>query len=191
MANNDAAFGLRPIGDFGGGTYAGKLMRVHYLVGTDKTSFVGSLVKPTGSSDADGVISVTSEITTGDSVLGVVVGFEPLFSDLSLNYRKASTLRYAWIVSDPNAMFVIQADATDAITDVGSTADLINFDAGSTTYGTSTTELSTSTMSASGDGTQDVIVVGGFRVEDNAIGEFTRFIVRLNNHFLTDAQAGA
>ena len=189
MANTDHAKGLIPVGSIGG-TYSGKLMRVVFLAATGTAAYVGGLVKPAGSSDADGVIDVTSNVSTGNPVLGVIVSIEA-DTATSLTYRAASTLRYALVQVDPDMVYEIQADGTDAITDVGSSADLTNFTSGSTVYGTSLTELSSSTMTSSGDGTQDVIVLGAVQRADNTIGVNTKWLVRLNNHYLTDASAGA
>ena len=190
MANADAAFGLRAIGGFGGGDYTGKTMRVCWLAATGTASYVGGLVKLAGSSDAAGVPDVTGNVSTGNPVIGVVMSVEPVNAE-SLTYRAASTLRYGMVACDPNAMFEIQADGTDAITDVGSVADISGFTGGSTVYGTSTLELSSASVSASGDGTEDVQILGAVQRADNSIGEFTKRIVRLNNHALVDGYAGA
>ena len=189
MANTDNAKGLRPVNSIGG-TYAGKIQRVVFLAATGTAAYVGGLVKPAGSSDADGVMDVTSNVSTGNPVLGVIVAIEP-DEATSLTYRAASTLRYAYVQTDQNQVYEIQADGTDAITDVGSAADLASFTTGSAVYGTSTMELSSSSMTASGDGTEDVIVLGAVQRADNEIGTNTKWLVRLNNHYLVDGSAGA
>jgi multidrug efflux pump subunit AcrA (membrane-fusion protein) len=189
MANTDNAKGLVPVNSIGG-TYSGKLQRVVFLAATGTAAYVGGLVKPAGSSDADGVMDVTANVSTGDAVLGVIVAIEP-DTNSSLTYRAASTLRYAYVLTDPNQIYEIQADGTDAITDVGSAADLTGFTGGSTVYGTSTMELSSASMTASGDGTEDVIVLGAVQRPDNEVGTNTKWLVRLNNHYLVDASAGA
>ena len=190
MANTDNAKGLIPLGSGGSGTFSGKTSRYVFLAATGTAAYVGGLVKPAGSANADGVMDVTGNVSTGDAVLGVIVSVEPDTAD-SLTYRAASTLRTVLVADDPNQLFEIQADGTDAITDVGSTADLSGITGGSTVYGNSTMELSSATMTASGDGTEDVLVLGAVQRADNEVGEFTKWIVRLNNHFLVDAQAGA
>ena len=189
MANTDNAFGLKPVNAMGSGTFSGKTMRVVFLAATGTAAYIGGMVKLAGTADAKGVPDVTSNISTGDAVLGVITSIEPVNAE-SLTYRAASTLRYATVTADQDQLFEVQADGTDAITDVGSVADLTGFTGGSTVYGTSTMELSSASMSASGDGTQDVMVLGAVQREDNEVGEFTKWYVRLNNHALVDGSAG-
>ena len=193
MANTDNAKGLRPVNTMGGGTFSGKMKRYVFLAATGTAAYVGGLVKPAGSADADGVMDVTGNVSTGDAVLGAIVAIEPVTAD-SLTYRAASTLRYVWVADDPNQMFEIQEDSVGgalAITNIGNTADLTGFTGGSTVYGNSTMEIDTNTATASGDGTEDVIILGLSQRADNEIGTNAKVLVRLNNHFFVDAQAGA
>lgn len=190
MANTDNATGLKPVALGGAGTFSGKVSRYVFLAATGTAAYIGGLVKPAGSSDANGVMDVTGNVSTGDAVLGAIVAIEPVTAD-SLTYRAASTLRYVWVADDPNQVFEVQADGADAITDVGSTADLTGFTSGDTVYGTSNIELSSASVTASGDGTEDVLILGAAQRADNEIGTNTKWLVRLNNHFFVDAQAGA
>lgn len=57
--------------------------------------------------------------------------------------------------------------------------------------GQSTMELDSSDVTASGDGTEDVVIVGLVPRVNNEIGVNAKWLVRLNNHFFVDAQAGA
>lgn len=191
MANADTPMGLRPIGR-NGGPYNGSVGR-YYIPSTDSVAcYIGSLVKPAGSADADGVMTVTSNCATGNAVIGVCVGVEPE-TNASLIYRAASTARYVYVADDPNAWFIVQDDAsaTLAATNIGMAADLTAFTSGSTTTGLSATEVSATSATASGDGTEDVLIVGLHKRPDNAFGNWQDMIVRLNNHYLVDASAGA
>ena len=190
MANSDNARGLRPVNSMGSGTFSGKMSRYVFLAATGTAAYVGGLVKPAGTADANGVMDVTGNVSTGNAVLGAIVAIEPIQAT-STQYREASTLRYVWVADDPNQLFEIQEDGAMAITDVGSTADLTGFTGGSTVYGTSTMEISSSTATASGDGTEDVLLLGLSQVADNEVGTNAKWLVRLNNHFFVDAQAGA
>lgn len=193
MANNDGAFGLRPVNGIGSGTFSGKVSRYVFLVGTGTAAYVGGLVKPAGSANADGVMDVTGNVSTGNAVLGVIVAIEPVNAE-SLTYRAASTLRFVYVADDPNQLFEVQEDSDSGAlvaNDTGNVADLTGFTAGSTVYGTSTIEIDSSTKTASGDGSEDVILIGLAQRPDNAIGNQAKWLVRLNNHFFVDAQAGA
>lgn len=193
MANSDNATGLTLARQQGSGAHGGNVNRYVALAATGTAIYVGGLVKPAGTADADGVMDVTGNVATGDAVLGVVVGIEPVTADSKI-YREASTLRYVYVADDPNALFEVQEDsvgAAMAVTAVGNSADLASFTGGSTASGKSAIEIDSSTATAAGDGTQDVVIVGLVQRPDNAIGDNAKWLVRLNNHFFVDAQAGA
>lgn len=193
MANADAARGLRPVAYLGGACYTGGAGR-YYVPSSDSTAiYIGGLVKFAGSADADGVPSVTGNVATGDAVVGVVVGVEPVTADSTI-YRVASTARYVTVADDPNLLFEVQEDsggAALAATAVGNVADLTGFTSGSTTTGLSSIEIDSSTATASGDGTEDVLIVRLAKRPDNAIGTNADWLVRLNNHAFVDANTGA
>jgi multidrug efflux pump subunit AcrA (membrane-fusion protein) len=193
MANSDNARGLSLARMGGSAAYTGAANR-YYVPSSDGTAiYIGGLVKPAGSADANGVMSVTGNVSTGDAVLGVVVGIEMETHDSTI-YRVASSERYVYVVDDPNAVFEVQDDSVGgalAATAVGNSADLTGFTSGTTATGRSTIEIDSSTITAAGDGTEDVVIIGLVQREDNVIGANGKWLVRLNNHFFVDAQAGA
>ena len=200
MANSDAASGLRPAMYQGGACYTGAA-NLYYIPATDTDAavYIGGLVKLAGSADADGVPSVTGNITTGDAVVGVAVGFDPAEGAGadgrdSTTYRANSTERYVWVADDPNVLFEVQEDSVGAAlaaTDVGSVADLGSLTSGSTVTGLSSIEIDSSTATASGDNTEDVLIVRLVNRPDNVIGDNAKWLVRLNNHAFVDGNAGA
>lgn len=194
MANADAPRGLKPTRYLSGAPYNGAC-NMYYVPSSDGTAiYVGGLVKPAGSADANGVMSVTGNVSTGNAVLGVVVGVVPVTAD-STTYRAASTERYVFVADDPALMFEVQEDSVGgalAAAGVGNTADLTGFTSGSTTTGLSAIEIDSSTATAAGDGTEDVLIVGlSQSPADNVIGTNANWLVRLNNHFFVDGVAGA
>lgn len=199
MANTDNAFGLRPKRYASGAPYNGAANTYHVPASDSTAIYIGSLVKPAGSADADGVMSVTGNITTGDAVIGVVVGVDAMLGAGaggrdSTVYRVASTERYLRVADDPNLLFEVQEDsvgAAMAAANVGNSADLTGLTSGDTGTGQSAIEIDSSTATASGDGSEDVVVLGLERRADNEIGDNAKWLVRLNNHFMVDAQAGA
>lgn len=192
MANVDAAFGLRPIRYASGAPYNGSCNR-YYIPATDGTAvYLGSLVKPAGSADAFGVMSVTGNVATGNTVIGVVVGMEMVTRD-STTYRAASTERYVLVADDPNLLFECQDDgaASATATDVGNVAQLTAFTTGSTVTGLSGTKISFSTRTAAGAGTEDVTLLGIVRSPTNDLSSNAKWLVRLNQHFLVNKTVGA
>jgi hypothetical protein len=193
MANTDTPMGLRPLRHLSGAPYNGAANRYYVPASDDTAIYVGGLVKAGGSSDADGVMSVTGNVSTGNAVIGVVVGVEPVTHE-STNYRVASTERYVLVADDPSLLFECQDDSDGgalAAANVGNTADLTGFTSGSTASGRSSIEIDASTATASGDGTEDVLIVGLAKRPDNEIGTNAVWEVRLNNHFFVDGVAGA
>lgn len=193
MANADAPFGLRPVRYLSGAPYNGAA-NLYYVPSSDSTAiYIGGMVKLAGSADADGIASVTGNVSTGNPVVGVVVGVKPVTAT-STTYREASVERYVFVADDPNLVFAIQEDSVGgalAATNVGNTADITGFTGGSTSTGRSSLEIDSSTATASGDGTEDVLIVGLVQEPDNAIGTNANWLVRLNNHQFVDGVAGA
>ena len=151
MANSDAATGLKPVGHTSGAPFSGRLRRCYVAAGDSTAIYVGGLVKPSGSADANGVMGVTGNVATGDAVLGVVVSVEPVTRSSTV-YREASTERYVMVADDPDTLFEVQEDSVGgalAATNAGNTADLIAFTSGSTFTGRSTIEIDSSTATAS------------------------------------------
>jgi len=192
MANADAAFGLRPVRYLSGAPYNGAANK-YYVPSTDNTAiYIGGLVKLAGSADADGIATVTGNVSTGNPVVGVVVGVVPTTAD-SLIYRAASTARYVWVADDPNLVFEVQEDSTGgalAATAVGATCPLAGFTSGSTTTGLSSIELDSSEISETSDTDDDVRIVGLVQSPDNAIGTNANWLVRLNVHQYVNAAIG-
>lgn len=193
MANVDAPRGLRPLRYISGAPYNGAATIFHVPASDSTAIYIGGLVKSAGTANADGVMSVTGNVATGDPVLGVVTGFAYVTAD-SPTYRPASTERFVMVETDPNVLYEVQEDSVGgalAATAVGNTADLIGFTAGSTATGLSAIEIDSSTATASGDGTQDVLILGlSQSPADNAIGVNAKWLVRLNNHAMVDGAAG-
>lgn len=194
MANADTPRGLKPVRYLSGAPYNGATNK-YFVPATDTNAavYVGGLVKLAGSADADGVATVTGNVSTGDAVVGVVVSVVPETADSKI-YRENSTGRYVNVADDPNLLFEVQEDSVGgalAATDVGSVADLIGFTSGSTTTGLSAIEIDSNTKTTSGDGTEDVLIWGLSNTPDNAIGTNANWLVRLNNHAFVDANAGA
>ena len=157
-------------------------------------------MKLAGSADSRGVPSVSGNISTGDAVVGVVVGFDPAEGDGadgrdSTTYRANSTERYVWVADDPNVLFEVQEDSDGgalAAGNVGNVADLTGFTSGSTVTGLSSIEIDSSTAvgGGGGDNTEDVLIMRLVNRPDNEIGDQAKWLVRLNNHEYIDGNDG-
>lgn len=193
MANTDTPMGLRPLRYLSGAPYNGAVKRCYVPASDANAIYVGGLVKFAGDADADGIPSVTGNVATGDAVMGVMVGVDTTDRNDTV-YRAASVETYIFVADDPNLVFEVQEDSDGgamASANVGNTADLIGFTAGSTFTGRSSMEIDSGTATAAGDGTEDVLIVGLAQRGDNEIGTNAVWEVRLNNHFYVDGVAGA
>lgn len=169
MANVDRVFGFRPIGHLNGSPWNGKVTKYAILAADGTATFVGDLVKLSGTADADGVASV-AQCAAGNTPVGPIVWMEPNPDNLSQNYRTASTLRYVYVADDPDLVMECQEDAVGgalAITNVGQNADIV-VAAGSTTTGQSGMELDSSTANTTS--TLVLRILGFMQRPDNEVG---------------------
>lgn len=188
MANIDAPFGLRPVKNLDGTPFTGGTMKATFLVGDGTACYIGDLVTLDGSAGAEGYPSVQQGAAAdAKGFLGVVTSFEPDPSDLSTQYRKASTLRNCNVVLSNTALFAIQTDGTGAITDVGETADIVITHTPSTQSGISAMELKESDV---GTGL-NLLILGIEETPDNEVGASCNFIVKINETPFNGGDIGA
>jgi hypothetical protein len=134
-----------------------------------------------------GVVTKLLDDTATTAVVGVVVGIEPVVTDLSINYRKASTLMGVYVVTDPQTIYEVQGDA-DTIDrgDVGLNCG-ITFSTGSTTTGISNAVLDQSDAAATTTLACQIIGVKGS--PDNEVdtaATYPVWLVKFNNHQFAD-----
>lgn len=187
MANPDAAFGLKPVRHYAGGTAR---PNGYNIAGGYATSiFTGDPVKSTGTGK-------NVEIgTAGGNILGVFWGCEYTDAqgrEVFSNYWPASTAIRAGtkvkcsVYDDPNTVFEVQADEDIVEGDIANTADLIS-GTGDPATGTSRWELDSSTV---GSGAQLKILelAPGIRNDqENAYGDFAVVNVLIAEHELRGA----
>ena len=143
MANQDAAFGLRPIGRIGGTPYTGGQSRYRIAANYGTAIFQGDMVmQVTGGTveiHADGGTVPIVGVFNGCQYTDPTTG-EQKFS----NYYPASTNAsdlIAFIIDDPMVVFEVQADAAFPVADLFGNFDVVYTSAGSTTTGISGSEL--------------------------------------------------
>ncbi len=182
MANVDAAFGFRPIGN-DGGVYTGQTRRcVFATASSTAATFVGDPVKMQNvdavAGEEGGAYQAVIVCAGGDTVYGVVTSFEADPDDLSTQYRKASTLRYCQVAIADNTLFEIQYAAAAGLAGVGLNTDFL-FAAGSTVTGLSGTML---TGTASGVNTKDCQLVSMVDdVQNDGTLSNARWVIKFND----------
>ena len=184
MANVDAAFGLRPVRHKNGSPYNGATVKCYISSVYATALFVGDpvLYSPTAThKDPTGKCPtiIVSAGTAGTIVLGAIVSFEPLVSDLSKTYNPASTTRYANVCMDPEVIYQIRDDGAGTPTSLfpGQNAT-ITVGAGSTTTGLSGAVLDTSTPAATQNMTLHILQLAD--IEDNELADYAVWEVLLN-----------
>tara|TARA_R110000796_G_scaffold43155_1_gene106115 strand:- start:901 stop:1485 length:585 start_codon:yes stop_codon:yes gene_type:complete len=143
MANQDAAFGLKPVRMIGGGAYTGGQSRYRIASGYNTSIFQGDMVaQVTG-----GHIAIHADAGTVP-IVGVFNGCrytdptsgEQVFSNFYPADTAASDI-IAFIIDDPMVVFEVQATIAFPIADLFGNFDIVYTTAGSTLTGISGAEL--------------------------------------------------
>jgi hypothetical protein len=168
MANADRPRGFIPIGRIGGG----EICATPYVVTTSQTIFIG-----------DPVI-----ITSGGTVSVSAANMDAIGLGISADWiTSAAAGTIIHVYDDPNLLFMVQT--TNSITtdssSVFNTANMITYAGGDTTTGLSIMELDTP-----GTSTGDFMILGLYNAPDNAWGEFSKVVVRFNQHLFQTVHAG-
>jgi hypothetical protein len=191
MANADRPNGFRPVQHLDGSPWNG-MVNMYLCPSSDASAiYVGDPVKSGGTAGSAGTvvngvdcegIPTVAVAAAGNTLLGVVVGFLPKQSDLSVLHREASTNRIALVCDAPDVIYEVQEDSVGndiAVTQVGNNFDLA-YTAGSSTTGQSAAELDSS--DASGTATAQFRLLGLVKRPDNAVGTNAKWLVMINEH---------
>ena len=171
MANQDAAFGLRPLKSVGQADDSTGMSSHSIDAGDASVIYQGSPVIA-----AAGYV----DIATAGAVpnLGAFWGcfyddpttLKPTFKNYypgSITPPSSKDIE-AFVYDNPNQMFEIQSDNDGAsvLADIFSSADMVNF-GGSTLNGVSNSELDDSTIAASSDAAAQLLIIGTSRDPKN------------------------
>ena len=185
MANQDAAFGLKPSSKLGSNVNSEGTTEYSIASGASGNIFSGDPVKMANT----GTILVAA---AGDQLLGVFRGCRYTNSSGEVIYSAywpdgtVSSDAVAFVVDDPNALFEVHSAATGSVvqTVVGNNADIV-YAAGSTSDGQSAVEISGTTAATSAQ-----LRIVGFSgdPENNTLGTGSQsanvnMIVKINEHF--------
>ena len=164
MANQDAAFGLRPLKSVGQQDDSTGMSSHTIVAGDASTIFQGSpVIAAAGYVDASTAGAVPNMGAFWGCFYNDPTTLKPTFKNYypgSITPPSSKDIE-AFVYDNPNQMFEIQSDNTgaSALADVFSNADLINF-GGSTLNGVSTAELDDSTIAAASDAAAQVLIIG-------------------------------
>jgi len=197
MANQDAAFGLRPLKSVGQADDSTGMSSHSIDAGDASVIYQGSPVIA-----AAGYV----DIATAGAVpnLGAFWGcfyddpttLKPTFKNYypgSITPPSSKDIE-AFVYDNPNQMFEIQSDNDGAsvLADIFSNADMVNV-GGSTLNGVSNTELDDSTIAASSDAAAQLLIIGTSRDPKNndITAANVNWRVMLNESLLGSGTAGA
>ena len=188
MANNDKAFGLRPLGNLAG---TGAQKQYGYEIADNQAGaiFQGDLVTL-----KDGFI-LQFNPSAHTAAVGVFNGCfyndpttqKPTFINYypgSINITQGKIL--AEVLDDPSQMFILQNDGTSAQANYGKNADIV-VGTGNTVTGLSANELDTSTIANTA--ALNLKIIGLWDVPNNAIGANAVVVVKINEHLYGSAPA--
>ena len=190
MANQDAAFGLRPLKSVGQADDSTGMSSHKIDAGDASVLYQGSpVIAAAGYVD----IATAGAVPNMGAFWGCFYNDPTTLKPTFKNYYPgsitppASADIEAFVYDNPNQMFEIQSDATGAseLADVLSNADMVNF-GGSTINGVSNTELDDSTIKASSDVAAQLLIIGPSRDPKNndvtSTGGNVNWRVLVNQH---------
>lgn len=192
MANTNAPFGLRPVSMLDGSCFHGAI-RKFYVPSTDATAIgIGDPVVLAGAADTDGVHATVTRMTTpgSDVMVGVMIGIEPLPTDLTLNYRKASTGMYIFCTVGQDVLYEIQEVSGGTALTAAAVGLNANVTMGTvdTVTGNGKTVLNNATEATTNS--LDVQIIGLAPKIGNALGDSAIWHVRLNRCQYVNATTG-
>ena len=171
MANQDAAFGLRPLKSVGQGDDSTGMSSHAIDAACGTAIYQGSPVVAAAGYIA---ISTAGAVPNMGAFWGCFYVDPTTLKPTFKNYYPGSITPpsskdiEAFVYDNPNQMFEIQSDNDGASTlaDIFSNADLVNF-GGSTLNGVSNSELDDSTIAASSDVAAQLLIIGTSRDPKN------------------------
>jgi hypothetical protein len=205
MANQDTAFGLRPIGLNGAGSNTTGVTQ--YEIASDNTNAIYqySPVIPL----AAGVVDIVGNANGGTvPALGVLMGVEyvdssskkPVFKNYWPGSSSASVDTNhpvkAFVADNPNQLFMVAADgsSTDratALSNIFANCSLATATSGSTTNGRSTAELDISTVATTATLFMRVVGLTGDEANLDYDAAGVNYVVRFNFHHNAPVAASA
>ena len=191
MANATGAFGLKPVRMANGSPYNGAVESCYIASGYATALFIGDpvmLSDEADDKDATGYMFSVEKagVADGSVIFGVIVGFEPLVTDLSKPYNPASTARVAKVCRADGVIFEIRGDGGGTPTKAfpGLNAIMVQTAAGSTATGLSGIHLDEGTGTApSADQSNPLYILRVKNKPDNVLGDNAIYEVEINTPY--------
>ena len=186
--------GFRPVKHLTGAPYNGQINRYMVSASDSQATNVGDLVQ---FSDNDalvdtagfGVYPAVERIGSGTAVpiVGVIVGFEPDYSNLNTpNYRVASTRRIALVADAPDLLFAAPQDGVGGVVAAASVGLNVAINLGTAgTSGAYASGMSVDSSTVATTATLPLQVVGVVASPENDVTSTARpaeLLVRINTH---------
>ena len=205
MANQDTAFGLRPIGLNGAGANTTGVTQYEIASNNTNAIFQNSPVIPL----AAGVIDIVGNANGGTvPALGVLMGVEyvdsstkkPVFKNYWPGSNNASVDTNhpvkAFVADNPNQLFMVSADTTStdratALSNIFANCSLATATSGSTSTGRSTAEMDISTVNTTATLFMRVVGLTGDEANLDYDAAGVNYIVRFNFHHNAPVAASA
>jgi hypothetical protein len=186
--------GFRPVKHMTGAPYIGQVNRYMISASDSQATNVGDFVQLSDNdalvdTTGNGVYPAVERIGSGTAVpiVGVIVGFEPDYSNLNTpNYRAASTRRVALVADAPDLLFAGPQDAVGGVVaaaSVGLNAAIALGSAG--TSGAYASGMSVDSSTVATTATLPLQIVGVTASPDQDVTSTARpaeLLVRINTH---------
>jgi len=196
MANVNKAFGLRPLGKLGSNYNSDGDTQYRIASGTVTAIFQGDTV--TFSANAGVSTGYIIKHTPGSpNILGVFIGCQytdptskkPVWRNYYPGGIAADDI-VAFVVDDPNALFLVQASGVAGQASIGQNANLVQTVAGNTTSGVSGLELNTGSLGAASDLNVKVVGVTTDPSNSDLTAAYADLIVIINEHLYRSPTVG-
>ena len=192
MANQDAAFGMRPVKMIGGAPYTGGQSRYRIAANYGTAIFQGDMVaKVTGGGievHADGGTVPIVGVFNGCRFTDPTTGKET-FSNFYPASTNASDIE-AFVIDDPNVVYEVQADAAFPVADLFGNFDIVYTSSGSTVTGISGAELDVTTGATNTNLPIKAIDISQDPENSDVGSDATNVLVVIQNHIFGVKGAG-
>ena len=192
MANQDAAFGMRPVGRIGGMPFTGGQSRYRIAANYGTSIFSGVMVaQVTGGGvevHADGGTVPIVGVFNGCSYTDPTTK-EQKFSNFYPASTNASDI-IAFIIDDPMVIFEVQCNAAFPVADLLGNFDIVYTSAGSTTTGISGAELNVSDGNTTATLPLKAIDISQDPENSDVSSDATNVHVVIQNHIFGQKSAG-
>lgn len=207
MANSNSPFGLRPYAYMSGAPYNGAVRTYYVPVGNSTALYFGDPVNlVAGSSDGNGI--PVAEIATAGATHQILGSFAGISNNAGLTtipllqsqtpYLAASQAAYIYVTDDPFLLYALQEDSNGgSVTSNNAASANANLvaGAGSTVTSQSGWMLQSSSVGHGGsDSTKQLRIIQALQETDNAIGNYCRWLVKINqgiSAFTNNASGGS